>query len=87
MDFQSIESKPRIVRSPPAREEFEGLAADLEAVWNHPDADVRLKKRIVRALIREIVVDVDREAGGITQVIHWKGRVHTELRLPRRRRG
>lgn len=71
----------------PSREEFAGLAADLEAVWDDPDADVRLKKRIVRALIQEIVVDVDREAGEIILIIHWKGGVHTELRLPRRRRG
>jgi DNA invertase Pin-like site-specific DNA recombinase len=71
----------------PTREELEGLAADLESVWNHPDADSRLKKRIVRALIHEIVVDVDREVGEIILVIHWKGGVHTELRFTRRRRG
>jgi len=71
----------------PSVEEFEGLAADLEAVWNHPEADLRLKKRIVRALIHEIVVDVDREGGEIILVIHWKGGVHTELRVARRRRG
>jgi hypothetical protein len=69
------------------REDFEGLAADLEALWHHPEADVRLKKRIVRTLIHEVVVDVDAEAGAIILVIHWKGGVHTELRLPRRRRG
>lgn len=68
-------------------EDFEDLAVDLEAVWNQPDADWRLKKRIVRALIHEIVVDVDVEAGEIILVVHWKGGVHTELRLPRRRRG
>jgi hypothetical protein len=71
----------------PRREEFENLAADLEAVWHSPEADARLKKRIVRALIQEIVVEVDREAGEMILVIHWKGGVHTELRLPRRRRG
>jgi DNA invertase Pin-like site-specific DNA recombinase len=71
----------------PSREEFEHLAADLEAVWNGPHADVRLKKRLVRTLIQEVVVDVDTEAGEIVLVIHWKGGVHTELRLPRRRRG
>ena len=32
-------------------------------------------------------VDVDADAGEIIIVIHWKGGVHTELRLPRRRRG
>jgi hypothetical protein len=73
--------------APSTREEFEQLAADLEAVWNSPHADARLKKRVVRTLIQEVVVDVDAEAGEIVLVIHWKGGVHTELRLPRRRRG
>jgi DNA invertase Pin-like site-specific DNA recombinase len=71
----------------PPREEFEHLAADLEAVWRNPHADVRLKKRLVRTLIQEIVVDSDADAGEVILVIHWKGGVHTELRLPRRRRG
>ena len=71
----------------PTREEFEDLAAKLEAVWNCPEADIRLKKRIIRTLIHEVVVDVDPSAGEVNLVIHWKGGVHTELRLPRRRRG
>jgi DNA invertase Pin-like site-specific DNA recombinase len=71
----------------PTREAFEKLAADLEAVWMSPQADVRLKKRLVRTLIHEIVVDIDADAGEVILVIHWKGGVHTELRLPRRRRG
>jgi DNA invertase Pin-like site-specific DNA recombinase len=82
---QHAEGQGRAAR--PTRKEFENLAADLEAVWNDPDADVRLKKRIVRTLIHEIVVDVDAEGGKVILVIHWKGGVHTELRLPRRRRG
>jgi hypothetical protein len=71
----------------PTREEFDDLAAKLETVWNCPDTDIRLKKRIVRTLIHEVVVDVDPSAGEVILVIHWKGGVHTELRLPRRRRG
>lgn len=71
----------------PKREEFADLAAELEAVWNHPQADARLKKRVVRTLIHEVVVDVDDQASEVVVVIHWKGGVHTELRLPRRRRG
>jgi hypothetical protein len=73
--------------APATREEFETLAGDLEAVWSHPESDARLKKRIVRTLIEELVVDVDGQAGEIIAVIHWKGGVHTELRIPRRRRG
>jgi hypothetical protein len=71
----------------PTREEFDELAADLEAVWNDPHTDGRLKKRIVRTLIEEVVVDVDAAAGEVILTIHWKGGVHTELRVPRRRRG
>jgi hypothetical protein len=73
--------------SRPSRQEFEELAANLEAVWYDHGADVRLKKRIVRTLIEEVIVDVDGTAGEIILTIHWKGGVHTELRLPRRRRG
>jgi DNA invertase Pin-like site-specific DNA recombinase len=73
--------------APASPEEFERLAEDLETVWNAPSTDARLKKRIVRTLIHEVVADVDSEAGEIILVVHWKGGVHTELRLPRRRRG
>jgi hypothetical protein len=73
--------------APATEEEFANLAVDLEAVWNHPDSDARLKKRIVRALIEEVVVDVDAAGAEITAVVHWKGGVHTELRMARRRRG
>jgi DNA invertase Pin-like site-specific DNA recombinase len=73
--------------TPVTVDEFNHLAADLEAIWNGSATDVRLKKRIVRALIQEVVADVDSEAGEVILVIHWRGGVHTELRLPRRRRG
>jgi hypothetical protein len=70
-----------------AVEDFADLAAQLEAIWHQPDADVRLKKRITRSLIHEVVVDVDAASSEIVLVIHWKGGVHTEVRVPRRRRG
>ena len=71
----------------PTQGAFEELAADLEAVWNDPHSDGRLKKRILHTLIHEIVVDVDAAAGEIILTVHWRGGGHTELRLPRRRRG
>ncbi len=71
----------------PTSEEFTDLSANLEAVWNDPQTDMALKKRIVRSLIRDVVVDVEASGAEVVVVIHWKGGVHTELRLPRRRRG
>jgi hypothetical protein len=72
---------------PSAAISIEDLASDLVGIWGDEGTDVRLKKRIVRTLIEEIVVDVDAQAGRITLVIHWKGGVHTEIEVKRRRRG
>jgi hypothetical protein len=63
------------------------LAADLKTVWSAPSTDARLKKRIVRTVIHEVIADIDSEAAEIVLVIHWIGGVHSEIRLPRRRRG
>ncbi|WP_242121975.1 recombinase family protein [Sphingomonas lacusdianchii] len=67
--------------------EIDGLAADLKAVWKDPQTDARLKKRIVRTLIQEVIDDIDGDASEIVLLIHWAGGVHTELRLPKRRKG
>jgi hypothetical protein len=63
------------------------LAADLETVWNAPSTDARPKKRIVRTVIHEVIADIDPEAAEIVLIVHWIGGVHSEIRLPRRRRG
>ena len=63
------------------------LAADLKIVWTAPSTDARLKKRIVRTVIHEVIADIDQEAAEIVLVVHWIGGVHSEIRLPRRRRG
>jgi DNA invertase Pin-like site-specific DNA recombinase len=63
------------------------LAADLKAVWSAPTTDARLKKRIVRTILHEVVADIDDQASEIVLHIHWIGGIHTELRLPKRRRG
>jgi hypothetical protein len=66
---------------------FLGLAEDLRTVWRAPTTDARLRKRIARTLVQEIVADLDEPAGEIVLLVHWMGGIHTELRLPRRRRG
>jgi DNA invertase Pin-like site-specific DNA recombinase len=63
------------------------LAVDLKTVWTAPTTDARLKKRIVRTVIHEVIADIDQEAAEIVLTVHWTGGVHSEMRLPRRRRG
>jgi hypothetical protein len=70
-----------------APDDFRSLSGDLQAAWADPATDARLKKRIVRTLLQEVIADIDAQAGEIILVLHWAGGIHTELRLPRRRRG
>ncbi|TLW95802.1 recombinase family protein [Rhizobium sp. MHM7A] len=72
---------------PMSASQVAALAGNLRAVWTAPTTDARLKKRIVRTLINEVVADLDDGTSEIVLVIHWVGGVHTELRLPKRRRG
>jgi DNA invertase Pin-like site-specific DNA recombinase len=71
----------------PTKEDFQHLASDLESVWNSPNTNACRKKRIVRTLIHEVIADVDAERVALILTIHWKGGMHTELHLRRRRRG
>lgn len=69
----------------PTQEAFLDLAHQIESIWADSATSTRLKKRIVRTLIEEVLVDSSQ--GELILTLHWKGGVHTELRLPRRRRG
>jgi hypothetical protein len=48
---------------------------------------MRIKQRLVRTLIREVIVDRDDGAGQIVLTIHWVGGRHTEVRVTRVRAG
>jgi hypothetical protein len=63
------------------RETLSSLASDLRSVWNSPSADMRIKQRLVRALVEEIVVDVNDSQREVVFVIHWRGGQHSELRV------
>ena len=49
---------------------IQALARDLPAVWSAPTTDARLKKRIVRTLIHEVVADIDDAASEIVLIVH-----------------
>src|SRR5262249_18064309 len=74
-------------RSAKSSASFASLANDLKAVWSAPTTNARLKKRMVGTVISEVIADIDTEAAEIVLLIHWMGGAHTELHLPRRRRG
>ena len=63
------------------------LASNLQTVWSAPTTDARLKKRFVRTLIDEVVADIDDATSEIVLIVHWVGGIHSQMRLPKRRRG
>jgi hypothetical protein len=63
------------------------LGADLPRLWDHPAASVELKKRILRTVLEEIVINSYEEPPHHELHLHWKGGVHTQLSVPRYSRG
>jgi hypothetical protein len=77
----------RVSVAPERRERLLDLGRRLPALWHHPAASPELKKRIIRTVLHEVVVE-DAEAGTKhLLVLHWQGGVHTELKVPRNRPG
>jgi DNA invertase Pin-like site-specific DNA recombinase len=66
---------------------LESLATDLRTVWEAPSSEMRVKQRIARLLIQEIIVDADEPTREIVLVIHWAGGRHSEMRIPRPKPG
>ena len=64
--------------------ELTRLGEDFEQAWNHPDASVEIKKRIVRAVIEEVLIGKEDEMLEVT--IHWKGGDHSRLTLQGKKR-
>jgi hypothetical protein len=65
------------------RERLLALGGDLAAVWHHPAAAAELKKRILRAVLREIVIEDSADGSEHVLRLHWQGGVHTQLRVKR----
>ncbi len=63
------------------------LGSDLATAWDHPDTDMSLRKRIVRALIIKVVINNLDDPPCHELHLHWQGGVHTQLRVPRNGRG
>lgn len=67
------------------RREIVALGADLPRLWEHPGATAATRKRILRAVLEEIIVTV--EPGRLRLVVHWKGGDHTSLDVVKNRSG
>jgi excisionase family DNA binding protein len=87
---EACEARLDAVRAPdPAvtAPDFAGLADDLAAAWNAPSVTMRTRQRLLRALVTDIVADVDEAAREVLLTLHWRGGQHSQLRVRKPRSG
>ncbi len=59
------------------------LGKHVADTWHQPQCPMALKKKIIRCLIKEIIVDLDKEKQQLNFIIHWQGGSHSSLTLPK----
>jgi DNA invertase Pin-like site-specific DNA recombinase len=73
--------------SAPQKQWLLALSEDVMSLWNHPEAPVQLKKRILRTVLTEIVIDHEADPEIYRLRLHWTGGVHTEVSVRRNKPG
>jgi excisionase family DNA binding protein len=61
------------------------LGKDLARAWNRPGVSVETRKKIIRLLIKEIIIDIVGET--LALVIHWQGGDHAEMKVKKNKVG
>ncbi|MCA1681484.1 MAG: recombinase family protein, partial [Actinobacteria bacterium] len=76
--------RPRTL-TPNERERLLALGTDLEQVWSAPTTSDRDRKQLLRCLIEEVILDINRRQRRATVTVRWQGGALTELAvaLPR----
>jgi DNA invertase Pin-like site-specific DNA recombinase len=61
---------------------IERLGRDLERVWAAPSTSDRDRKELLRTLLEEVIVNVDRPAARAQLTLRWRGGALSELAIP-----
>jgi DNA invertase Pin-like site-specific DNA recombinase len=80
------QERPRVL-SPHERDRLLALGPDLASVWAAPSTTPRDRKELLRTLVEEVHVTVDRDKAAAHLALRWKGGAlsHIDLALPRSR--
>jgi DNA invertase Pin-like site-specific DNA recombinase len=92
MEVQRLEDRLASLQEPSKppwneteRSQLLALGADVGRAWHHPNATAVTRKRILRAVLNEVVARVD--GSEIALLLHWQGGDHTALRVRKYIRG
>lgn len=77
-------AQPNVVTAT-AKAELLTMAEDLPRLWHHPKSPPEYKKRILRAVLKEVIARS--EGDTVRLIVHWQGGDHTEVQFPKTRTG
>jgi hypothetical protein len=63
------------------RQRILALGERFAEVWDHEGCSVELKKKIVRTVVEEVLVEESNQ--DLRFIVHWKGGAHTQFAMPR----
>jgi len=52
-------------------------------IWSNLGGSVELKKKIIKILVREIIVNLNDDTQDLQFIIHWHGGCHNEITMPK----
>ena len=81
----ALDRQPAQRLTPEDRQRLLELGHDIEQAWHHPAARPETRKRVIRAIVTEIVVYLHSEH--IQLIIHWQGGDHTQLDVMKNKTG
>jgi DNA invertase Pin-like site-specific DNA recombinase len=64
-------------------EEVLRLGERFGEVWESEFCPAPMKKKIIRTVVEEVVVNLDEQKGMLYFTIHWKGGAHTQFEMPK----
>jgi DNA invertase Pin-like site-specific DNA recombinase len=84
-ELAKLDTAPKPGLSIADRDRLMVLGKDLARAWDRPGVTIETRKKIVRTLIAEIIVDLTDST--ITAIIHWHGGDHTRLEAKKNKVG
>jgi len=84
--FQEAASQRRTLTDEQKKQVLE-IGRRFQQVWQSEGCPRELKKRIIKTVIEEIVVQLDTSTQMLKFIIHWKGGCHTEFQMEKPRSG
>jgi hypothetical protein len=69
------------------RKEILDMGENIGMLWESEHCPVELKKKIIRTVIEEVLVDMDETGKELLFTIHWKGGSHTGFQMPKPKSG